>query len=172
VPFAGVQGESVRFGIVTTFQWLLALHVTGAFLLLGGTVMAGIFGVLAQRSARPSEVAVFLGLTAIAVPLIIGGALLTLVLGLWLVHHAGFSYTEPWIVASLVLWVVASVAGQRGGEREGKTRQFALELAAAGDAPSPELRARMRDTVTMALSWGSGIASVAILALMICKPGA
>jgi uncharacterized membrane protein len=172
VAVACIQAESVRFAIVNTFQWLLALHVTGAFLLLGGTVMAGIFGVLAQRATRPSEVAVFLGLTRFAVPLIIGGALLTLVLGLWLVHHAGFSYTAPWIIVSILLWIFASVAGQRGGERERKTREFALELIASGDAPSPELRVRMRDTVTLALSWGSGLASIAILALMIWKPGA
>ncbi len=69
-PAGAVRGrstaESVRFAPVTTLQWLLALHVTGAFLFLGGTVMAGIFGVLAQRAKRPSEVAAFLGLTRLA----------------------------------------------------------------------------------------------------------
>jgi hypothetical protein len=37
---------------------------------------------------------------------------------------------------------------------------------------TPELRARMRDPRTLVLSYGSGIALVVVLALMIWKPGA
>ena len=166
------KGESVRFAPVTTLQWLLGFHVTGAFLFLGGIVMAGIFGVLAQRARRPSEIAAFLGLARLAVPFIVLGAVMTLGFGLWLVNCAGYSYTAPWIVASLVLLVASSVAGRQGGAREGETRRLALRLAADGDEPSAELRARMRDRVTLTLSWGAGLAGIAILALMIWKPGA
>jgi uncharacterized membrane protein len=134
--------------------------------------MAGIFGVLAQRAKRPSEVAALLGLIRYALPLIIVGAISTLGLGLWLVNCAGYSYTAPWIVVSLVLLVAASVAGRQGGAREAETRRLALRLAAERDLPSPELRARMRDPLTLALSWGAGLAGIAILALMIWKPGA
>ncbi len=98
--------------------------------------------------------------------------MLTLALGLWLVHCAGYSYTAPWIVVSLVLLVASSVAGRQGGEREGETRRLALRLAQDGDVPSDELRARMRDPLTLLLSWGAGLAGIAILALMIWKPGA
>jgi uncharacterized membrane protein len=73
-------------------QWLLALHISGAFLLLGGAVTAGVFAVLALRSERPSEVALFLGLIRIAVVLVGLGAILTLALGLWLVHRLGYGY--------------------------------------------------------------------------------
>ena len=59
-----------------------------------------------------------------------------------------------------------------GGRRDDKTAQLARELAAAGDAPSAELRARVRDPVSLALSYGSGLLLVAVLALMIWKPGA
>ncbi len=110
---------------MTTLQWLLGLHVTGAFLLLGGIVMAGIFGVLAQRARRPSEIAAFLGLTRFALPFIILGAVMTLGFGLWLVNCAGYSYTAPWIVASLVLLVGPALAGRfRGarGRRDAATR--------------------------------------------------
>jgi uncharacterized membrane protein len=51
-------------------------------------------------------------------------------------------------------------------------RELAERLAAEGDAPSAELAARLRDPVWLALSWGSGVAVIAILALMIWKPGA
>ncbi len=157
---------------MTTLQWLLGFHVTGAFLFLGGIVMAGIFGVLAQRAQRPSEVAAFLGLTRVAVPFIVLGAVMSLGFGLWLVNCAGYSYTSPWIVVSLVLLVASAAAGRVGGARERETRRLALRLAADGDEPSPELRARMRDSLTLALSWGAGFGGIAILALMIWKPGA
>jgi uncharacterized membrane protein len=157
---------------VSTLQWLLALHVTGAFLFLGGTVVAGTFSVLAQQEERPSGVALFLGLTRFAVVLIAAGAAVTLVLGLWLVHEAGHSYGRLWVIASLVLLVLSSAAGRRGGKREAETRRLALRLAAEGDRPSEELRRRLRDPLTLALSWGAGLGSLAILALMIWKPGA
>jgi uncharacterized membrane protein len=70
------------------------------------------------------------------------------------------------------LWVLSNALGGIGGGREKKVRALAERLAAEGDAPSPELSARLRDPVWLALSWGSGIVVIAILALMIWKPGA
>jgi uncharacterized membrane protein len=157
---------------MTTLQWLLALHVTGAFLFLGGVFFSGIFSVLAYRAKRPSEVALYLGLVRYAVAGFIAGTVLTLGLGLWLVHNRGFSYGSFWVIASIVLLVAASVVGKRGGEREGKTRLRAIDLAKAGDAMTPELTARLRDRLTIALSWSAGLAGLVILALMIWKPGA
>jgi uncharacterized membrane protein len=157
---------------VSEFQWLLALHVTGAFLFLGGGVMAAALNLAARRAGTPSEVALLLGLTRVALVAIALGALLTLALGLWLVHDAGFAYRQAWIVASLVLFAVAVGAGEAGGRRDRRTRELAERLAAGSDAPSSELRARLRDPLALSLSWGSGVAVVAILALMIWKPGA
>lgn len=157
---------------MSTYQWLIALHVSGAFLLLGGAVLAGAFNVSALRSERPSEIALFLGLTRIAVVAIALGALMTLVIGFWLVGDQDYSFSEAWLVFSLILWFVAVGAGQAGGVRDKQTRLLAEELAAGSNEPTPELRARLRDPRTLALSYGSGIALVVVLALMIWKPGA
>jgi uncharacterized membrane protein len=157
---------------VDTYDWLLFLHVTGAFLVLGGAVMAGIFNFAALRRERPSEIAVLFRLTRIAVVAIGAGMGATLVFGLWLVHNAGYGWGQTWIVLALVLWVLSNALGGIGGGHEKRTRELAERLAAEGDAPSEELSARLRDPVWLALSWGSGIIVVAILALMIWKPGA
>jgi uncharacterized membrane protein len=156
---------------VSTYQWLLALHVSGAFLLLGGTVLAGAFSVWALRSERPSEIALFLGLTRVAVVAIGLGSLLTLVLGLGLVGERDYSFGEAWILLSLLLWVVGMATGGIGGSRDKETRLLAERLAAETNVPTAELHARMRDPVTIALSWGSALAMVAVLALMVWKPG-
>jgi uncharacterized membrane protein len=157
---------------VNRYDWLLFLHMTGAFMVLGGAVMAGIFNFAALRRERPSEVVVLFRLTRIAVKSITIGMVVALAFGLWLVSEADFSWGDSWIVLALILWVVANALGGAGGGRDKRTRELAERLAAEGDQPSPELRARLRDPLTLALSWGSGLVVIAILALMIWKPGA
>jgi uncharacterized membrane protein len=151
---------------------LLFLHVTGAFLVIGGAVMAGVFNFAALRSERPSDVVLFFGFARLAVAAIGVGMVLTLGFGLWLVHDAGYGWGQTWIVLALVLWVLSNAMGGIGGNREKQVRELAERLTAEGDVPSPELSARLRDPVWLALSWGSGIVAIAILALMIWKPGA
>jgi len=157
---------------VSRYDWLLFLHVTGAFLVIGGAVMAGVFNFSALRTERPSDVVIFFRFARIAVASIGVGMVLTLGFGLWLVHDVGYGWGETWIVLALVLWVASNALGGIGGNRERKVRELAERLTAEGDAPSPELSARLRDPVWLAVSWGSGIAAIAILALMIWKPGA
>ncbi len=157
---------------MSRYDWLLFLHVTGAFLLIGGIVVAVVFSLAAMRRERPSEIALLMRLTRIAVVAVGAGMLMTLGFGLWLVHHVGYGWSDGWIVAALVLWAVSGALGGRAGERDRKTSELAVRLAAAGDEPTPELRARLRDPLTLALNWGSAIGTLAILVLMVWKPGA
>ena len=157
---------------MSTYQWLLFLHVTGAFLLLGGGVVAGSLNIAALRRDRPSEIVLLFGLIRIAVASILIGTLLAFVFGLWLVHEAGYGYGDGWVISAIVLLIVANAMGGIGGKRDDATAKLAAELAAQGDAPSPELRSRVRDPISLALSYGSGLVLVAILAIMIWKPGA
>jgi len=157
---------------VNTYDWLMMIHVTGAFLLIGGGAAAGILNVRAWRAERPSEIALLLRLISrVAVPAIGLGSVLTLLIGLWLVHNAGYSYGTFWVWGAIVLWVVASALGGRSGRYQGKAQAEAARLAAADDALTPELRALVRDPVGNALAYGSGLTLVLLLVLMIWKPG-
>jgi uncharacterized membrane protein len=159
---------------VSTYQWLVALHVTSAFLLLGGGASAGVLNYIALRRAeQPSVVATLFGLVRIFVIPIGIGSIGTLVFGLWLVHEApfGYGYGQFWIWAAVILWAVAGWAGSTGGRRDEQTRKLAVRLAAEGDAPSQELAARVRDRTSLMLSYGSGLVLVLVLILMIWKPG-
>jgi uncharacterized membrane protein len=157
---------------VDLYQWLLALHVTGAVLLLGGGVIAASLNLAALGRERPSDIVVLFGLIRFAVVSIVVGSALALVFGLWLVHEAGYGYGDGWVVAALVLFVLGNAMGGAGGRRDERTAVFARELTAAGDAPSAELRDRVHDPISLALSYGSCLILIAILALMIWKPGA
>jgi hypothetical protein len=70
------------------------------------------------------------------------------------------------------LWVLTGFLGDRGGRLQREARELAERLAASGDAPSPELSTKLRDPLALALSWSSGLTAIAILGLMVWKPGA
>jgi uncharacterized membrane protein len=167
-----VHAAIVGFGPVSTYYWLLVFHITGAFLLLGGGAFAAALNLSALGREKPSEIVLLFGLIRLAVAAIAVGTLLAFVFGLWLVHEAGFGYGDGWVVAAIVLFLAANALGGIGGRRDENTARLARELVAAGDAPSTELRARVRDPISLALSYGSGLLLVAVLALMIWRPGA
>ena len=98
---------------MSTYQWLLVFHVTGAFLLLGGGAIAAALNLSALGRERPSEIVLLFGLIRIAVVAIMIGTALAFVFGLWLVHEAGYGYTDGWVIAAIVLWAGATELGRR-----------------------------------------------------------
>lgn len=141
------------------YDWLLFLHVLSAFLLVGGLtyfwwLLLGtrpgrtLFGGVASlRMARPATIAVSVG---------VGG---TLIFGVWLaIYLDAYQVWDGWIIASLVLWAIGTGAGERSGRA----------LTPVGDEfPTPAARRRgiLLHTVT-------SLAALAVLGLMIWKPGA
>lgn len=157
---------------MTTTQWLVGFHLVGAFLFVSGAVAVGGLHTLATRRERPSEIAFLLRLTRPAVAVVAVGALTTLGLGVCLVDQAGFDWGDGWIAGALALWLLSVVLGAIGGRSARHARYLAERLAAGGDRPSAELRNAVADPAARALNYGSFLALVAVLALMIWKPGA
>jgi hypothetical protein len=69
----------------------LFFHLLGALLFVAGIVLAGVCFEVERRRERPAEIALLLGLTRMGVVLV-GGAVLLLGFGLWLVHLKHFGY--------------------------------------------------------------------------------
>jgi uncharacterized membrane protein len=67
--------------------------------------------------------------------------------------------------------VATSALGSAGGRHQEKARKLAEQLAGAGDTSTAELKALLRDPRGNALSWAAGATTLAILVLMIWKPG-
>jgi uncharacterized membrane protein len=152
-------------------DWALFFHLLGAFLFVAGVVVAGVGFEVARRRRRPSEVALLLGLTRIGVVLVAVGTLLVVPFGLWLVHLGRFGYGAGWIDAALALFVVVSILGALGGQRPKRARKLAARLAQEGDAESAELRALLDDRTALAMNYLSAVLVLAIVAVMVFKPG-
>jgi uncharacterized membrane protein len=156
---------------VSKYQWLLFLHVTGAFVFIGAAVAAWVLGFAAARRERPSEIALLFRLTRIAGALFGIGLTFILVFGIWLAIDS-YSITDGWILGALGLLVLALVTGGIAGGRDKRARMLAEQLARDGDVPNAELSAAVRDVPALVLNAASTLLAIAILVLMIYKPGA
>lgn len=153
-------------------SWLLFFHLLGAVLFFSGATVAGVGQLVALRRERPSEVALLLGVTRWGVLIVGIGALLTIAFGAALVAHIPYyGFDQAWIEWAIGLWLAAMVVGGIGGRPARHTRELAERLARAGDQPSEELARRVRDPLSLALSFASGAILVAVLVLMVWKPG-
>jgi uncharacterized membrane protein len=150
----------------------LFFHLLGAFLLVAGTVVAGVAFETARRRELPSEIALLLGLARVGAVLVMVGTLLVLGFGLWLVHLERWGYGAGWIDAALGLLAAALVLGGVGGQAPKRVRRLASQLAAADAPASDELRARLNDRAALVANYLSALLVLAILVLMVWKPGA
>ena len=116
--------------------------------------------------------ATLLGLIRVGVVCAVIGSLGTIGFGMWLASHMGLKVSAGWLSASLALWIFSLVLGGAGGRPLRHARYLAERLAGEDDRPSAELQAKVSAPVPLTLNWGSGIATVAILVLMVWKPGA
>src|SRR6476659_5475580 len=149
------------FLAVDTFDWLLMLHITGAFLLVGGSVAAGVLNTMALRAERPSDTALLLGLIRKTVPVIGLGSVAVLVFGLWLVFQRdSIDFFSFWILAAIVLWAVMGALGGAGGKHQERAPAKAGQLAAVGHSSDAELSALLHDPSAYAMSWLAGLATL------------
>jgi len=73
---------------------------------------------------------------------------------------------------SILLFVIALVAGALGGRRSSGVRAYAEGLAERGEGDEATLRAMLSDRTTWLLQWASVVLSVVVLVLMVWQPGA
>jgi uncharacterized membrane protein len=153
-------------------QWLLFGHLLGAFLYVGGGMLAAALRIGALRRRRPSEIALLLRAVRPAVPVVAGGLVLTLAAGFSLADRLELDLGATWLTATYALVGWSALVGAAAGRQDRHTRELAERLAAAGDDPSDELDRRLRDPLNLALNASLLAAALAVVALMVWKPGA
>ena len=131
---------------MTRYEWLLLLHLIGAFAAMGSVVVFSVLVVSGARVAGPQ-------LTYLGRRLWDVGGLLTLVFGVWLALDVdGYGILDGWILSALVLWAIAAGAGVRLGM-----------AYTEGEPPAGNV---------LPLYAVMAVAVTALLVVMIYKPGA
>jgi hypothetical protein len=137
---------------MSLYDWLLFIHVFGAFALVAGATAMGPFALGLGRAALERGDSAKLALIGAGLSGL--GFALTLVIGLWLVGNVGYSFFRFWILAALVLWAI-------GGYSNGEVARTAKAVRTEQDAG--------RDVRAL---WGVNVLAAAlVLALMVWKPG-
>jgi uncharacterized membrane protein len=137
---------------VSRYEWLLFLHVLSAFALVGSLVIFTTLLVTARGGPSP-----LLGISWLGSRLWDVGGLGTLVFGVWMaIDIDNYDLLDGWILAALVLWVIAAGAGSRVGLAYRALRDEGTELAVV---------VRTQQLVMI-------LATTLLLVDMIFKPGA
>jgi uncharacterized membrane protein len=145
---------------VSTYDWLLFLHLLGA---------VAVFAAIATYSAvlvgagRPATTASLLPLVRVGGILFDVGGFLLIVFGIWLAFDADYGLTDEWVLAALVAYVVAAYTG---------TRTRVRLLAARSAASDRPLRDAVREQRAVPMYVLMVATVLVLLALMIFKPGA
>jgi hypothetical protein len=155
-------------------DWILSLHLLSAFSLVGALTLFTIVVVVLRSATRPTQVSAFDPLMRGGTIAVSIGTIGTLVFGIWLALSVdAYDIWDGWIIAAIVLWAIASELGRRSGVEYKRASERAAELTGAGqDQPDAELAALARTSKGLGLHLASSVGTLAILVLMIWKPGA
>ena len=154
-------------------DWILALHLISAVLVVSAEVLFTILIVASWRSDSPSRIASTMSIARLGTLLVMVGLAGTIVFGVWLaISLDAYQLWDGWVIAALVLWAIAGALGQRAGEGYAEAGRLAEQRAAEGDAPSSELAATFGPSTTFWLHLASFAVILLIIVVMIWKPGA
>lgn len=156
---------------MSTYQWLLSLHLLAAFGLLSTSLSVHTLYLWARRKRTPSDVAGALRIAQRVGPIIGPFGLLTLAFGIWLMVDVGYDWGGAWIVASLVLFAIGMIGGPIFGKALAPAGMLAGKLTAQGNEPTDEISRALNTPRVRILALLTALAPYAILALMIFKPG-
>jgi uncharacterized membrane protein len=153
-------------------DWLLALHVLSAFAWIAALVVYSVLVAALWRMALPSDVVRAFRVSRVGDALMAVGMTGTIVFGIWLAIDE-YRIWDGWIIAALALWIVAAAIGGRTGASYKVVNDRARSLVADGvEAPSAELAALARSQRGLAFHVAGCLVTLAILVVMIYKPGA
>ncbi|MFL5841744.1 MAG: DUF2269 family protein [Thermoleophilaceae bacterium] len=137
---------------MSLYETLLFFHVFGAFALVAGTTVMAPFAL--GLGAAAFERAGAARLASVGAILSGVGAVLTLVLGLWLVDNVGYQLFRFWVLGALVLWAFA-------GYCNGRVAAAARNVVKGEDGG-----------FDVRLIWyGDALGAALLLVLMVWKPG-
>ena len=156
---------------MSTFEIALLVHIFAAISFFAGLLLVAASSLKAARRLDPVEIHILLSLARLGAAIVAVAGIATLALGFWLVELTEREPSEAWLSASVALLIVAFVLGALGGRAPRQARKLAAQAATEGSPPVGEIVALLRDPVARAANIIATLASLAILVLMVWRPG-
>jgi hypothetical protein len=155
-------------------DWVLALHVLSAFSLVAGIILFWVLIFAVRRIDTPGDTLRLGPIAKVGNATVGAGMGGTIIFGVWLAFsYGGYDIWDGWILAALVLWFVATGLGQRTGKAFMQGPVKAQELESAGQTgPNAELLAVNRTSQGLLMHTLTSLVVLAIIILMVWKPGA
>jgi hypothetical protein len=155
-------------------DWIFALHLLSAATLVGSLVMSWILVVSLRSAATPQETLGLNRVATVGTAAIVVGLVGAIGFGIWLaILREDFQVWDGWVIAAIVLWVIATLALFRSFAEYAKPVGKARALVASGrTGPDMELRDLNRTSTGLLLRGLASAAIVVIVIDMIWKPGA
>jgi uncharacterized membrane protein len=145
------------------------VHVVGATLLFGTGLGTAFHFWMAHRTGDARTIAAAARVTVIAdYAFTLPAVVLQPLTGMALAHMAGYPLGSPWIVASVLLYLLAGACWVPVVFIQRRLRDIAGRCAAAGKAPDAEYARLAR--WWFALGWPAFLALAAVFWLMIARP--
>ena len=152
------------------YDWMLALHLLAAFAVAAALVLYTVLVVSGRRMTTLDQVRLLFRLAPVGTPLIAGGSVLVLVLGVILAIDAdAYQVWDGWIIAAIVLWALLGWVGQRSGTYYTEVQKLAQSGGAGAEA---EVLERLRAPTGARLHVATVGIFVLLLLDMLFKPGA
>lgn len=152
--------------LVHVVRWL---HVVGATVLLGTGAGIAFFMAMAHRSRDAAAIAHVASTVVVADWVFTASAVVAQpITGAWLAHLMGWRLTEPWILASLALYVVTGAFWIPVVFMQKRMRDLA-RAAAAAQTPLPDEYDRLYRRWFLC-GFPAFFAVLAIIWLMIARP--
>ena len=148
---------------------LKLIHILGAMVLFGTGLGIAFFMAMAHRTRDAALIAHTARTVVIADAMFTATAVIVQpASGAALVWLLGYSWREPWIMASLALYLLAGLCWLPVVWIQIRLRNLAADAARRGEPTLAEYRKLFR--IWFCLGWPAFLAVVIILLLMIAKP--
>ena len=152
------------------YDWMLALHLLAAFAVGAALVLYSVLVVSGRRMQSLEQTRLLFRLAPYGTPLIAGGTVLVLVLGVILaIDHDEYQLWDVWVLIGIVLWAMLAAVGQRSGAYYTAVQELAER---GGPEAETEVFARLRAPTGARLHLATVAVFVLLVLDMIFKPWA
>lgn len=149
-----------------TAKWL---HILSSTVLFGTGIGTAFQMVWAMRTARVEVIhSVASGVVVADWIFTTPAGLIQPLTGLWLIYLQGYAMTEPWLISTYMLYLLAFVCWAPVVHLQIRIRNLADKALQNGDALPATIERAFR--LWFALGWPAFAALIAIFWLMIAKP--